>query len=79
MLRGAAEIHRPQAVQPVEHLLVLGQGHVIQEGIAAVNQPRDTRSRDMLHDAVVLCEIDAAGRVATPGQRRHREHTAGIL
>src|SRR5688572_31401820 len=57
----------------LEQRLVLQQGEVIEERVAAVEEPRDPARRHVADQAVVLGEVDGAARVVAPRQGRHGE------
>ena len=68
-----------ETCEPREHLLVLREGHVIQECIPAIEEPSQAARGHVAQDLAVLLEVDRAASVRASRQRRHGEHAAQIL
>ncbi len=79
--RGPDARDRPavEAAQPVEQLAVLRERHVIQEGVAAVEEPRQAAARHVAHEPIVLCEVERAAGPGLAAQRRHGEDAAEVV
>ena len=67
-----------QSCQPLEQRFVVRQRDVVEEGVAAIDEPRDAALGHMTHQPVVLGEIDRPRRIVLPRQRRHGKHAVEI-
>ena len=54
-------------------------GDVVEERVAAVEQPRDAAGLDVRGQALVLFVVHRPRGIGAPGQRRHREHAGQIV
>ena len=68
-----------EARQPPQQLLVLGERDVVEERIAAVEEPRHASLGHVAEEPVVLPEVDGAAAVGAADERRHGEHAAEVV
>jgi hypothetical protein len=52
---------------------------MVQTSVSAVYEPGDTRSRDVIHYALVLHEVNSASWLVAAREGRHSKYTARIV
>ena len=65
--------------KPPQQLLVLGEGHVVEERVAAVEESGQSSGGHVADEAVALSEIDAAPGLGSTGERGDGEYAAQIV